>query len=112
MKIGCDIVYIPRFQKILARTPAMRSRIFLPQEEKTASREKLAGIFAAKEAIIKALGLKAGDWLEIEIVKDKNGRPRIQLANTPGNIISQDLSISHDKNYALACAVFLVRQDK
>lgn len=112
MKIGCDIVHIPRFKKIMARTPAMRSRIFLSQEEKGASVEKLAGIFAAKEAVIKALGLKAGDWPKIEIVKDKNGRPGIRLANSPRNIISQDLSISHDKNYALAFAVFLVRPDK
>lgn len=108
MKIGCDIVYIPRFKKILTRTPSMRSRIFLPQEEKGASREKLAGIFAAKEAVIKALGLKAGDWLKIEIVKDKNGRPGVKLVNPSKNIISQDLSISHDKNYALAFAVFLI----
>lgn len=111
MKIGCDIVYIPRFQKILARTPAIRSRIFLPQEKQDASLEKLAGIFAAKEAIIKALGLKAGTWLKIEIAKDKNGRPGIRLTNPPQNIIGQDLSISHDKNYALAFAVFLVLPD-
>lgn len=112
MKIGCDIVYIPRFQKILARTTTMRGRIFLPQEKKGASLEKLAGIFAAKEAVIKVSGLKAGDWLKIEISKDKNGRPRVTLANPPKNIINQDLSISHDKDYALACAVFLFRPNK
>lgn len=109
MKIGCDIVYIPRFQKVLVRTPAMRSRIFLPQEEKGASYEKLAGIFAAKEAIIKASGLKAGDWLKIEIVKDKNGRPGIKLENLNKKIVSQDISISHDGEYAMAVVIFIIK---
>lgn len=104
MKIGCDIVHIPRFKKILARTPAMRQRIFLPQEERGASIEKLAGVFAAKEAVIKALGVPPGRWQEINISYDKTGRPQVL-----GGLASKyegDLSIAHDGDYVVAFVVF------
>lgn len=106
--MGCDLVSLVRFKKILARTPAMGNRIFLSSEQKSASPESLAGIFAAKEAVIKALRLKAGDWRKIEVIKDKDGRPRIKLLNPGKKIISQDISISHDGKYVFAVAVFLV----
>lgn len=130
IRVGCDIVNIPRFQKILTRTPATRKRLFLPREEKDASFERLAGIFAAKEAVIKALGLKAGDWKKIEVIKKINGRPEVKLLkfsaeggsairlsspskSSGGNkkIVSRDISISHDGDYAMAAAIFMLEQN-
>jgi len=108
VKIGCDIVNISRFKKILARTPLTRQQMFLPREDNNASFEHLAGIFAAKEAVMKALELKAGRWKEIEIVKGKSGRPKIKLLVSNKQIINHDISISHDRDYAMAVAVFYV----
>ncbi len=103
IRVGCDIVPIARFKRILTRTPGMRSRIFLPQELKNASLERLAGIFAAKEAAVKALGLPPGSWHEIEIIYHKTGKPQLQLlSRTKKYIISHDLSIAHDGDYAIA----------
>ncbi len=100
IKIGCDLVFIPRFKKILLRTPAVRRRIFLPQEEKNASVNTLAGIFAAKEAAVKAFGVPAGRWQEIEIYHEKNGEPRIRIKGRKCKV-----SIAHDGDYAMALVV-------
>lgn len=72
------------------------------------SKESLAGIFAAKEAIIKSLDLKVGSWQEVEIAKNKKGRPEIKFSGSDLKILSQDLSISHHGRYVMAVAVFLV----
>lgn len=106
MKIGCDIVYVPRFKKILARTPAVRRRIFLPREERGASAEKLAGIFAAKEAIIKALGTPAGRWHDIEIFYEKSGRPKARFSRNLKPRRPHDLSVAHDGDYAITFVIF------
>lgn len=101
--IGCDIVSLIRFRNIISRTPAMRRRIFLPQETKGASIEKLAGIFAAKEAAAKALDLSPGRWHDLEIMYEKNGKPSISFKDkTLRTSFDSDLSISHDGDYAVA----------
>lgn len=109
IRVGCDIVQISRFQKILARTPTVAERIFLPSERKNKSIEKLAGIFAAKEAVIKALGLKAGNWQKMEIKKAKSDRPQIKFLKSQKNLANYDLSISHDGDYAFAMVIFVIR---
>lgn len=107
MKVGCDIVYIPRFKKVIGRTPGIRRRIFLPEEEKDASPEHLAGIFAAKEATMKAIGIPAGRWHDIEIDYYESGRPKIKLVGNSVSKYTCDLSIAHDGDYAVAYVVFL-----
>lgn len=111
IKIGCDLVYIKRFEKSVRKGGAkFLDKIFSNYEiSKAASVESLAGLFAVKEAVIKALGFRAGDWKKIEIVKNKTGRPEIKLLKTDAEIISQDISISHDGDFAFAYAVFLIR---
>jgi len=106
IKTGCDIVEIARFEK------SMKGRldtVFSTHELAGApTMETLAGMFAAKEAIIKALEMKAGDWQEIEIVKNKSGRPEAKLLEVHSKILSHDISISHDGGYAMAVAIFLI----
>lgn len=111
IKIGCDLADIRKFKKSLERGGnAFLDKIFSPQELAFSSQpESLAGIFAAKEAVIKALKLKAGDWHKIEIRKNQNGRPEIILIELHHKIISQDVSISHDGEYAMAVAIFLIQ---
>ena len=74
---------------------------------------RLAARFAAKEAVMKVLGIGAlgMNWREIEVVSTENGPPGIQLygkikdkASVIG-ITGLSLSISHEKKYAVACVI-------
>ncbi len=107
-RVGCDIVHIPRIEKMLS-SPASLAHAFTAEELtiKHAKRaEHLAGIFAAKEAIIKAAGIAAGEWRNILISYDPNGRPVVTL--NVGKIPHADVSISHDGEYAMAVAIIEV----
>jgi phosphopantetheine--protein transferase-like protein len=115
--IGCDLVFLPSFRKVLERTPTIKKHLFLPREEKNATWETLAGIFAAKEAIVKALGkflkLKRFNFRQIEIIRDKKEGPKIKIHlndKKMRKILDFDLSISHNGDYALAVAIFLVQK--
>lgn len=111
VKIGCDLVRVGRFEKS-AKIGGFLEKILSASEISSAKNSaSLAGMFAAKEAIIKALGMKAGDWQKIEIKKDGGGRPYARIADSPLEILSQDISISHDGDYAMAIAVFLIKND-
>lgn len=108
-KIGSDIVYVPRFKKaFLENRGHFLSNIFLPAEFKTDSHEHLAGIFAAKEATIKALGIKSGQWLEIEVRCKKTGKPYLRKFPLSKHF-KHDLTISHDGEYAIAFTIFYPR---
>ncbi len=109
VKIGCDIANILRFKEICDKQKNSLGKIFLSHELLNAqSIESLAGIFAVKESIIKALEIKGGSWHMIEIIKQTNGKPIAKLDNYNKNIISQDISISHDGEYVCAVSCFLI----
>ena len=57
VRVGADLVYMPRFRNVLGK---VQDKLFSPSEMKNSEVEHLAGLFAAKEAVIKALNLKAG----------------------------------------------------
>ncbi len=102
VKIGCDIIRIKRFKTIDKR---VLSKLFHKSELKNKKPESLAGIFAAKESCKKVFNDL--DWHDITIKKQKNGKPVLML-NKKG-IISHDISISHDGDYAIATAVFVLK---
>lgn len=104
-KIGTDIAEIKRFQNIDDKT---LNKIFHKTELKNKKPEVLAGIFAAKESCKKVFN--SLDWLDIEILKKRTGRPDL-LLNIQEKIVSYDLSISHDGEYAIASVIFLI-EDK
>lgn len=110
IKVGCDIVKISRF-KLLIEKKIVLEKIFTNHElSKSNSLESLAGKFAGKEAVLKALELTPGNWNLIEIIKQENGKPVIKFTNNPNyKIISCDISISHDDEYAFASACFLIK---
>lgn len=109
VKIGCDLIHIQKFKKSVEKGGyEFLERIFSFHELAGSSSESLCGILAAKEAAIKALGLKAGEWQRLEVVKGQEGKPEIKISDFQGRIASQDLSISHDGEYAMAAAVFLI----
>ncbi|MBP2243242.1 holo-[acyl-carrier protein] synthase [Cytobacillus eiseniae] len=106
--IGIDIVELVRIKKIYSRQVKFINRILTKNEQLileglTEDRkiEYIAGRFAAKEAFSKALGTGFGSqlsFLDIEITKDKNGKPFISKPLKEG----VHLSISHSKEYAVA----------
>ena len=113
MKIGTDIVQINRIEKSLTQFgEKFKQRFLLPQEidlvQKTAS---IAGFWAAKEAISKALGCGIGKELsfhDIIITKDSRGAPTFILtpqAQEHHKIKTSSLSISHDGGFAIAVVV-------
>ena len=110
LKIGCDIVQITRFERSAGKGgKEFLDRVFSASELANAPAvATLAGMFAAKEAVMKALKMKAGDWHKIEIKKDENGRPEVKLLELDKRVMSRDMSISHDGEYAMAVAIFLV----
>ncbi len=67
--------------------------------------QHLAGRFAAKEAVFKALGDAGLNWKDVEILNDKEGKPFCRLLNSKGKGVEVIVSISHVKNYAVANAI-------
>ena len=103
IKTGCDIVEIKR---ILNLDSKVLNKIFHKSELKNKKPQTLAGIFAAKEACKKVFN-ELG-WKDIEVKKKRNGKPSLIL-NKGRDIISHDLSISHDGDYAIANVVFMIK---
>lgn len=112
---GVDLVYIPRFKNTIKKTDrTFLSKVFHPSELKNMDLEHLAGIFAAKEAVMKALELQPGNWLEIEIRYKLNGRPFVEVSERLEKKIKDiSVGISHDKDYAIAsCVASIIKDDK
>jgi holo-[acyl-carrier protein] synthase len=109
--IGVDVVDLARFEHSLVRTPQLLERLFTPAE-RTLPLRSLAGRFAAKEALIKAIGDSAGvRWHDMEVVSDSLGNPSFVLHNAVARITADrgiqhlHLSMSHDAGIAIAYVV-------
>jgi holo-[acyl-carrier protein] synthase len=109
--IGIDVVDVERFSAKLAATPRLVERIFaIP--ERGLPPHSLAGRFAAKEALAKALGAPVGlHWVDAVVVKDAVGKPSWELQGSVAaraqelGIRTMHLSISHDAGIASAVVV-------
>ena len=114
MRIGCDIVQIQRIRPSLAHKILSENeqRIYQTLKEKRAI-EFLAGHFAAKEAVSKALGTGFSKISpsEIKILRDEKGKPVCILCGNAKEIADNlgikkiFVSISHCREYASATAV-------
>lgn len=109
--IGVDLVDIPRFERSLERTPRLIDRLFAPGE-RTLKPHSLAARYAAKEALIKALGGSDGvHWTDIEVASEPSGRPVFALSGETDATVSGrgitalHLSLSHDAGLATAYVV-------
>jgi holo-[acyl-carrier protein] synthase len=115
--VGIDVVLVDRFVRALQRTPMLADRLFTESERLTASgnprlAESLAGRFAAKEAVAKALGAPSGlHWHDCEVVTDPDGRPWLTVSGTVAAVAKErgidrwHLSLSHDGGIASAMVV-------
>lgn len=115
---GVDLVEVPRFQDSLKRWgDRFTSRIFTPNELRYARDHKtmiqhLAARFAAKEAVVKALGAPKGlglEWKDLEITRTKAGQPKVLFHGSMRRWkkIEVHLSLTHTHQYAIATAVAL-----
>jgi len=110
MKIGTDIIQIKRVEKSLGKFGEKFKTKFLNESEIQFVKrtESVAGFWAAKEAIAKALGCGIGAELsfhDIMINKDHKGAPHFVLtkeAQKIHKIEKSSLSISHDGGFAIA----------
>jgi len=110
MQIGTDIVLIERIEKSIEKFGDKFKERFLTEEEiqSTKKIESIAGLWAAKEAISKALkcGISKNlSFHDIVITKDSHGAPHFILSRNAQklhNIIESSLSISHDGGFAIA----------
>lgn len=119
---GIDLVDFDRIGQMLERhEERFCERVFTPRELADAGKvknriEKLAGRFAAKEAVMKLIGTGWRDgiaWTDIEVVNNALGQPVVtisgkvkELAETM-RIEQITLSITHTANFAIASAVAL-----
>jgi len=109
--IGVDTVDIGRFERQLARTPALRERLFTDQERELPL-HSLAARFAAKEALIKALGGSGPlGWHDLEVVRSEDRVP--SFARTVAlsteferrGVDATHLSFTHDAGIATAFVI-------
>lgn len=108
---GIDLVDIPRFERTMERTPRLRERLFAPSE-RTLRLPSLAARYAAKEALIKALGGSDGvHWTEIEIASESSGKPHFVLTGSTAAVVEErgirtlHLTLTHDAGLAAAFVV-------
>ena len=85
--IGVDIVEIARMERALKRTPSFRTRLFTAEaraycDSSARPAEHYAARFAAREAVLKALGTGFSEGIgysDVSVTRDANGRPRALL---------------------------------
>lgn len=112
---GIDIVSVPRLIKSV-NDHAFVDRLLTEKEKeyifaKKRPHKHLAGRFAAKEAVMKAIGTgwdKGVGWKDIEIINEPSGRPTVRLHSKVGAALHDKrifLSLSYAKDVAIALAV-------
>ncbi|MFT4213701.1 MAG: holo-ACP synthase [Microbacterium sp.] len=109
--IGVDLVDIARFERSIQRTPRLLERLFAPAERRLKP-HSLAARYAAKEALIKALGGSDGvHWTDIEIASEPSGRPVFALRGQTSETVAgrgihtMHLSLTHDAGLAAAYVI-------
>ena len=119
---GIDLVDFPRIETMVARHGGrFLDRVFTAKEQADANSvknttEKLAGRFAAKEAVLKLLGTGWRGkiaWTDIEVVNNAMGQPIVDISGEVSRIADEQgieqitLSITHTADFAIASAVAL-----
>jgi holo-[acyl-carrier protein] synthase len=118
--IGIDAVEIDRFRRVLARTPGVAKRLFTEGERAYGARFKdpaprLAARFAAKEAVMKAMGVGLGAFAfhDVEVVRAPSGAPSLAVTGAAAaraaelGVSGFRLSITHTDRTAEAVVAAL-----
>lgn len=123
--LGVDIIEIDRMERVLARTPRMISRVFSEGERSYAQAKAhpavhFALFFAAKEAVLKALGIgfEGIGFTDVEVGHDRYGRPvplthgHAQEIVEKLGVVEIQLSLSYTQSVGVASAVAIKEQDR
>jgi holo-[acyl-carrier protein] synthase len=123
--LGVDIVEIDRMREALRRHPRMKERIFSLEERAYCDKRNKPEVhyalrFAAKEAVLKALGTGfAGmTFQDVEVVRDSGGRPSPRLHGRAAQVaqeigvVEMHLSLSYTHTTAVASAVAITGSDR
>lgn len=108
---GVDITEVNRLRKAVEKWgDEFLNRVFTLDELENAKTrgslyQHLAGRFAAKEAVFKAMGDRNLSWKDVQILNDKDGKPHCFFLNGKGEKAQIHISISHVKTYAVANVV-------
>lgn len=115
--LGSDVVDLDRFRRALERTPGLADRLFTQGERALADRRSdpvpaLAARFAAKEAVMKVLGVGLGaiDFHDVEVIRDASGRPELAVTGRAATLAAEaevatwHLTLSHSTLVAMAVA--------
>lgn len=118
--VGTDLVDVDRLRGALDRTPGLMRRVFTPAEQARCNRNAdplphLAARFAAKEAVMKALGrgMSAMAFTDIEVQSEPSGAPSVRLSGRARQVADEAgvgswlVSLTHDG--ALAHAIVIAR---
>jgi len=111
--VGIDMLAIPRLRAVLERHNArFLRRVYTPEEVAICRGRvsELAARFAAKEAVMKALGTGARGvgWREIEVLPDRRGKPLVYLYGRAKERAERiglraiDVSLTHERDFAVA----------
>ncbi|MFC1603417.1 holo-ACP synthase [Planctomycetota bacterium] len=124
---GIDLVDCPRIEQMIQRHgERFVKRVFTAAEQAYAEKnknevEKLAGRFAAKEAVLKLVGtgwVGKIAWTDIEIINNAAGQPEVTLGGEVKKIADKlrikhiSVSITHTANFAIASAVALAQSNE
>lgn len=118
--IGIDIVEIARIERAITRWGnSFLERVYTKPELKLygGRASSLAARFSGKEAVIKALNSRKIGLKEIEILSDLGGRPRVRLYGRARrkarrlHLSNLAISLSHSRDYAVACVIGETKTD-
>ncbi len=118
MGIGIDIVEVGRIQQLAEEHEAFITRVYTEAEIRYCSGKKnrhqhFAARFAAKESVLKALGVgwaRDVKWTDVEVVNDALGKPQVNTYGEVKRLMEEKnvreilVSLSHTAGYAIASA--------
>jgi holo-[acyl-carrier protein] synthase len=127
MRLGSDLVYVPRIARLWqALGERFLDKLYTPTEQADCLRtpdpqrvaHHLAGRWAVKESVVKALGCgwRGVGYREVEVLRAPSGAPSILLHGRALTLtlpytqgVDWQVSLSHDQDYAFATVLMLCR---
>jgi len=118
MGIGIDITEVSRIKSLAEKHEQFLTRVYTEKEINYCNKKKnkyqhFAARFAAKESVLKALGVGWSQeikWTDIEVVNEPSGKPRINTYGKVKRLMEQKevkeilISLSHTSHHAIASA--------
>ncbi len=119
LRVGIDVVAVERMEHLLSEHDGAATTLFTEREleychGRRRQTEHLAARFAAKEAVLKALGTgmaRGMRWTDVEVVHEPGGRPSVELHGLTGELARKrgigrvEVSLTHSAGLAAAHAL-------